>query len=118
MSLFSFLGTGGGGKGPAGGAGRVGRVVVKVAALALDDPLAEACSGAFRVVSLGTELVVETRGGRPGWYGAPEARPRLLEPFLIGDLVLLASVYCGEVTADRISPPPMGMSPDVGVGKE
>lgn len=96
--------------------GRV--VVVKVAALALDDPLAAVCSGALRVVSFGTEFVVETLGGGPGWYGAPEARPRLLEPFLIGDLVLEGSVYWGEVIADRISPPPIGISPDVGVGKE
>lgn len=95
----------------------MGRVVVaKVAALALDDPLAAVCSGVLRVVSLGTEFVVETRGGRPGWYCAPDVRPRLVEPFLMGDLVL--SVYCGEVTADRISPPPMGISPDVGVGRE
>ena len=45
----------------------MGRVVLlKVAALALDGPLA-ALSGALRVVSFGTEFVVETRGGRPGW---------------------------------------------------
>jgi hypothetical protein len=70
----------------------MGRVVVaKDAALALDDPLVAACSGALRVVSLGTEFVVDTRGGRPGWCCAPDARPRLAEPFLIGDLV--PSVY-------------------------
>ena len=41
-SAFSFFGTGGGGNGPAGGAGRIGRlVVVKVAAFALDEPLAD-----------------------------------------------------------------------------
>lgn len=116
---FSFFGTGGGGNGPAGGAGRMGRVVVvKLAALALDEPLAETWSGALSVVTLGMEFVVEVRGGRPGWLGwkvAPDARTRLLAPFLIGDR---ASLYCGEVTAERMSPPPMGMSPDVGVGKE
>lgn len=62
-SLVSFLGTGGGGKGPAG-AGRIG--ILNVAAVALDDPLGAVVSGAFRVVSLGTEFVVDTRGGRPG----------------------------------------------------
>jgi hypothetical protein len=67
MSLFSFFGTGGGGKGPPGGAGRMGRVVVlKVAAVALDDPVAAVCSGALILESLGTELVVDTLGGRPG----------------------------------------------------
>jgi hypothetical protein len=48
----------------------MGRVVVgiaKVAALALDDPLVAVLSGAFKVVSFGTELVVETLGGGPGW---------------------------------------------------
>jgi hypothetical protein len=94
----------------------MGRVVVlKVDAVALDGPVG---SGALSVVSLGMEFVVDTLGGRPGWYGAPDVRPRLTEPFLIGDLVLLVSLYCGEVITDRISPPPMGISPDVGVGKE
>lgn len=112
----SFLGTGGGGKGPAGGAGLIGRVWLNVAAVALDDPLGAACSGAFRVVSLGIEFVVETLGGRPGW---PEERPTLLEPFFIGDLEwLTGSLYCGEVIAERTSPPPIGISPDVGVGSE
>ncbi len=61
-------------------------VVVKLAAFALDGPLTT-CSGALRVVTLGTELVVETLGGSPGWKGAPEARPRLCVPFiLVGDL--------------------------------
>lgn len=65
-SPFSFFGTGGGGKGPAGGAGRIGSVVVENdTALALDGPLDE-WSGAFNVVTLGTEFVVETLGGRPG----------------------------------------------------
>jgi hypothetical protein len=66
ISLFSFFGTGGGGKGPPGGAGRIGRdVVLKVAALALDDPLAAGRSGALSDVSFGTEFVVETLGGSP-----------------------------------------------------
>ena len=73
-------------------------------------------SGALRVVSLGTELVVETLGGRPGWKGAPDTRPRLLVP--LGDLeLLIGSLYCGDVTAERTSPPPIGMSPEVGVGR-
>jgi len=62
-SPVSFLGTGGGGNGPAG-AGRIG--ILKVAAVALDDPLGAEPSGPLRVVSLGTEFVVDTRGGRPG----------------------------------------------------
>jgi hypothetical protein len=65
--MSSFRGTGGGGSGPAGGAGRIGSVVVvKVAALALEGPLEEAWSGALRVVTLGTELVVVPLGGSPG----------------------------------------------------
>jgi hypothetical protein len=64
----------------------MGRVVVlKVAAVALDDPLGALFSGPFKEVSLGTEFVVDTLGGRPGWKGAPVERPILLEPFLIGD---------------------------------
>jgi hypothetical protein len=86
-------------------------VVEKVAAPALEGPL-EAWSGAFRVVTLGTELVVDTLGGSPGWKGAPPARPML--PFLVGE----RSVYCGDVIADRTSPPPIGISPEVGVGRE
>ena len=70
------------------------------------------------MVTLGIELAVEVLGGRPGWNGAPDVRPRLLDPFLVGDRALLESLYCGEVIADRTSPPPMGISPDVGVGKE
>jgi hypothetical protein len=63
--------------------------------------------------------VVETLGGRPGWKGAPDARPRLLVPFLVGDLeLLIGSLYCGEVITERTSPPPIGISPDVGVGRE
>lgn len=119
-SLPSLFGTGGGGSGPAGGAGRIGKVVLlKVAAFALEGPLLPAWSGAFIVVSLGTEFVVWFLGGRPGWAwwaaewaAAPEARPRLIEPFLVGDRPL--SAYCGE----RTSAPPMGISPDVGVGRE
>jgi hypothetical protein len=92
---------------------------VKLAALALEGPLAEAWSGAFTVEAFGTELVVETLGGSPGWKGAPPKRPRLLDPFLVGDRELvIGSLYCGDVTADRTSPPPMGMSPEVGVGRE
>jgi hypothetical protein len=60
---------------------------------ALDGPLVAGRSGALSVVSCGTEFVVDTLGGRPGWNGAPEARPRLFEPFLIGDIVLLGSLY-------------------------
>lgn len=113
-SAPSFLGTGGGGKAPLGGAGRIGKVVVENdAAFALDGPF-DTCSGALSVVTFGTELVVETLGGNPGWNGAPPARPRLLEPFLMGEF----SPYCGEVTADRTSPPPIGISPEVGVGNE
>ena len=92
-------------------------VVVKLAALALDEALEETWSVALSVVTLGMEFVVEILGGRPGWLGwkvAPDTRPRLA-PFLIGDR---ASLYCGEVTAERMSPPLIGMSPDVGVGKE
>lgn len=88
MSPFSFLGTGGGGKGPAGGAGRIGRLNVAVEALALDEPLGAELSGALSVESLGTEFVVATLGGRPGWKGAPDARPRLAVPFFIGDWLL------------------------------
>jgi len=65
------------------------------------------------VVSLGTEFVVDTLGGRPGWNGAPDARPRLCDPFLIGERSM-RSLYCGEVMAE----PPIGMSPEVGVGSE
>jgi len=54
----------------------MGRLKV-VEAFALDDPLGAERSGALSVVSLGTEFVVATLGGRPGWKGAPEARPRL-----------------------------------------
>jgi hypothetical protein len=73
-------------------------------------------------VSLGTEFVVWFLGGRPGcawwaeWMAVPEARPRLIEPFLVGDRPL--SVYWGDVRAERTSAPPMGISPDVGVGRE
>ena len=68
------------------------------------------------MVSLGTEFVVETLGGRPGWKLAPVARPRLAEPFfVVGDLF---SPICGDVIADRTSPPPIGISPDVGVCEE
>lgn len=88
----------------------MGRLNVPVEAFALDEPEGAEGSGALRVVSLGTEFVVETLGGRPGWKGAPPARPRLLVPFLMGDL----SLYCGEVMPE----PPIGMSPEVGVGKE
>jgi len=88
--------------------------VLKVEAPALAGPL-DVWSGALSVVILGTELVVETLGGNPGWKGAPPARPILPDPLMIGDLV---SLYCGEVTADRTSPPPIGMSPEVGVGTE
>jgi len=84
-SPFSFFGGGGGGKGPAGGAGRIGREVwLKVAAVALDDPLGDFFSGALSVVSFGTEFVVETLGGRPGWKEAPADRPIELDPFLMG----------------------------------
>lgn len=67
------------------------------------------------MVSLGTEFVVDTLGGRPGWD-----RPVLFEPFLMGgDRDWLAeSLYWGEVVAERTSAPPMGISPDVGVGRE
>ena len=75
-------------------------------------------SEALSVVSLGIEFVVETLGGRPGWKGAPDARPRLLVPFLVGDLALFrGSLGCGVVTDERTSPPPIGISPDVGVIK-
>ena len=68
---------------------------------------------------LGMELVVDTLGGNPGWNGAPPARPMLLDPFLVGERELLkGSLYCGDVTADRTSPPPIGISPEVGVGRE
>lgn len=114
-SLPSFLGTGGGGKGPAGGAGRIGSVVVlNVAAFALEGPLALFVSGPLTVVNLGTELVVATRGGRPGWTAAPEERPRLIDPFFVGD----RPFSWGEVTAERTSAPPIGISPEVGVGRE
>jgi len=116
-SESSFLGTGGGGNGPAGGAGLIGSVVVvNVVAPALEGPF---CSGAFRVVTFGMELVVETLGGSPGWKGGPPTRPRLLDPFFVGDRELvIGSLYCGDVTADRTSPPPIGISPEVGVGRE
>lgn len=41
-------------------------MVLNVAAFALDGPLALFGSGPLTVVNLGTELVVATRGGRPG----------------------------------------------------
>ena len=108
-----MLGTGGGGRGPAGGAGRMGKdVVLKVAAFALEGPLLPLWSGAFTV---GTEFVVEVLG-RPGWAAAPDARPRLIDPFLVGDRPL--SPYGGDDKPERTSAPPMGISPDVGVGKE
>ena len=70
-------------------------------------------------MTLGTELVVDTRGGSPGWKGAPAARPTLLVPFFVGERELLrGSLYCGDVIADRTSPPPIGISPEVGVGRE
>ena len=64
-SPISFRGTGGGGNGPAG-AGRIGMLNVVAVAVALDDPFGADLSGALRVVSLGMEFVVDTRGGRPG----------------------------------------------------
>lgn len=71
------MGTGGGGKGPDGAAGRMGRaVLMKEAALALDGPPFDP-SGAFKVVTLGTELVVALEV-RPGCSAAPPARPTLL----------------------------------------
>lgn len=90
-------------------------MVLKVVAPALEDPLGVDCSGALRVVSLGTEFVVDTLGGRPGWE-----RPILLDPFLMGGdrPWLVESLYWGDVIAERTSPPPMGMSPEVGVGRE
>jgi hypothetical protein len=116
-SLPSLLGTGGGGRGPAGGAGRIGKdVALKVAAFALDGPLLPLLSGAFTVVTLGTEFAVEVLGGRPGWAEAPDVRPRDIETFLVGDRPL--SPYGGDARPERTSAPPMGMSPDVGVGKE
>jgi hypothetical protein len=94
-------------------------VVVKIAALALEGPLEEAWSGAFRVVTFGTELVVVPLGGSPGWKEETPTRPTLLVPFFVGDRELvIGSLYCGDVTADRTSPPPIGISPEVGVGKE
>jgi len=92
--------------------------LLKVAALALEAPPLPACSGAFRVVSLGTEFVVLFRCPSPGNADEPPARPRLLEPFKLGDRELLMVFIIwsrGEVSADLISPPPMGISPDVGV---
>jgi hypothetical protein len=79
------LGTGGGGNGPPGGAGRIGIAVLKVAALALDGPFATLWSEPLRVVTLGTELVVDTRGGSPGCAAAPVERPRLTDPFFVGE---------------------------------
>lgn len=96
----------------------MGRLVAEnVAALALEEPLIGLCSGVLRVVILGMEFVVVVRDGRPGWKFAPVARPKLLEPFLIGDRDPPLS-YCGDVVLDRTSPPPIGISPDVGVGSE
>jgi len=70
-------------------------------------------------VIFGIELVVATLGGRPGWKGTPDARPRLLVPFLVGDrLLLIVLTNCGDVIAERMSPPLMGISPEVGVRKE
>ncbi len=71
--------------------GRV--VVVKPAAFALDGPFDDLWSGVFRVVTFGIEFVVIFLPGSPGWYGAPDARPRLLGPFLVGDLLYIASLY-------------------------
>ena len=88
-------------------------MVLNVAAPALDGRFGEVWSGALRVVTLGTELVVWPLGGKPGWKGAPPARPRLLDPFLVGDRL---SEYCGEVTPARTSSPLIKMSPEVGVG--
>jgi len=53
---------------------------------ALEEPLGAGCSGALRVVSFGTELVVETLA-MPGWRDDswPVARLRLWEPFLTVD---------------------------------
>jgi len=69
----------------------MGRVVVlKLVAEALEGPVG---SGVLRVASLGIEVVVVTLAGRPGRYPAPDTRPRLKEPFLTGDLVLLDSLY-------------------------
>jgi len=67
-------------------------VVVNVLALAEADPLVGVWySGVLKVVTVGIELVVVIRLGRPGWKCAPAARPRLLEPFLIGDRLPFAS---------------------------
>ena len=68
-------------------------MVVKVAALALEGPF-EVPSGMCMVVTFGTGLVVDTLGGSPGWKGAPPARPRLLDPFLVGEReLLIGSLY-------------------------
>jgi hypothetical protein len=89
----------------------------KLAVVALADPLGAPCSGVLTVESLGTEFVVEARGVRPGWY---EGRVAVAGPLFVEGraAVTAASPCCGEVMAERISSPPIGMSPDVGVGRE
>lgn len=96
----------------------MGRVVeLKFGAVALADPLEAVCSDGTIVVSLGMEFVVEERGVSPEWS---EGRAALTGPLLAEGLaeVMRGSLYCGEVIAERMSSPPMGISPDVGVGRE
>jgi hypothetical protein len=95
----------------------MGRLWVNVAALALEAPLDEGWSGALAVWTFGIELVVVCLGN-PGWNAAPPALPKLPVPFRFGDLALLMVLTTcarGEISCDRTSPPPIGISPDVGV---
>lgn len=96
----------------------MGRAVeLKLAAVALADPLGTPWSDVLTVESFGTEFVVEARGVRPGWY---EGRVALAEPLFVEGRAAftMGSLCCGEVMAERMSSPPIGMSPDVGVGRE
>lgn len=86
---------------------------------ALEAPPDAPASGALTVWTLGMELVVVILG-RPGWKAAPPDRPKLPLPlpFRLGEralLIVLTTCSRGEMICDRTSPPPIGISPDVGV---
>jgi len=100
----------------------MGRLWLNVGTLALDARSAD--SGDVTTCALGIELVAMMRP-RLGWNAEPPARPRLALAllalaFLVGDrtpLMVLTTCSRGETICERTSPPPIGISPDVGVGE-
>lgn len=103
--------SGGGGSGP-WGAGLMGSENVAWPALAGAGEARPPSAGVFNS-TLGTELVVATRGPNPGCANGPPARPAppSPDPFLVGDRFGALPDWSRGVTIV----PKMGISPDVGV---